>query len=112
MTTFVKPRKCTRCDGTGTVGGPVVVAGIPGACFRCQGEGQVEGDKATVEAAKAYADSRTALGKAAFAAGHAAHSGLSILERDEPERCRKAVASFAAGDPRVIPALVTYFEAR
>lgn len=110
--TLVKPIKCTRCNGTGMVGGPVVVAGIPGACFKCQGDGKVEGDKATIAAAKAYVADRTALGRAAFAACHAAHSGLGLLERNEPERCRKAVASFAAGDPRVIPALMAYFEAR
>lgn len=108
---FTKAVTCKRCSGTGMVGGPVVLAGIPGACFKCQGIGQVEGDRATLAAAKQYVADRTALGRAALTAGHAAHTGLGLLERNEPERCRKAVASFIAGDPRVIPALEAYGKA-
>lgn len=111
MSNLVAPKTCRRCQGTGFVGGPVVHAGAPGGCFTCDGLGQVEGDKATIAAAKAYVEARRTLGAAAFAAGHAAHSGLSLLEVDAPDRLRKAVASFAAGDARVLPALEAYFAA-
>jgi hypothetical protein len=107
--TLTTPRKCSRCQGTGSVATRVVHAGAPGGCFTCDGAGVVEGDRATIAAHKAYTANRTALGAAAFAAGHAAHSGLCLLEVNEPERCRKAVAAFAAGDARVVPALAAYF---
>lgn len=107
MSSFVKPRKCRRCQGKGTVVSPVDF----GRCFGCMGLGEIEGDKATIAARKLYTANRTALGRAAFDAGHAAHSGLSLLEANEPERCRKAVASFAAGRTDVIPALEAYFAA-
>lgn len=106
---LIAPRKCRRCSGTGFVGGPVAYAGIAGTCFSCAGAGQVEGDKATLAAAKAYVEARRALGQAALDAGHAAHSGLSLLEANAPERLAKAVAAFAAGDVRVVPALAAYF---
>lgn len=114
MSTYIDsltiPVTCRRCQGKGYVSSRVVHAGAPGGCFSCNGEGVVEGDRATIAARKQYAADRTALGRAAFDAGHAAHSGLSMLESNEPERCRKAVASFAAGRTDVIPALVAYFE--
>jgi hypothetical protein len=37
--------KCTRCNGSGLVGGPVVHLGVPGNCFRCGGTGEVYKDK-------------------------------------------------------------------
>lgn len=107
---FVRPVSCPKCSGRGYLKGFDHVR--LGECFRCNGAGQVEGDRATIAARKAYSANRTALGKAAFAHSHAAHSGLSMLEADEPERCRKAVAAFAAGDARVLPALVAYFSHR
>ena len=106
---FVSPKTCPRCQGTGMVVSRVVHAGAPGGCFNCDGLGQVEGDKATIAARKTYCAQRRALGEAAWDAGHKAYSGLSHLEMWAPERCRKAVASFAAGDPRVIPALIAYY---
>jgi hypothetical protein len=37
--------KCSRCGGTGNVGGPVVHSGAPGTCFNCDGTGEVYKDK-------------------------------------------------------------------
>lgn len=105
---FVKPITCRRCEGKGAVASHVAHAGAPGGCFKCDGLGQVEGDKATIAARKAATVARTALGAAAFAHSHEAHVGLSLLEVNAPERCDKAVAAFAAGDPRVLPALAAY----
>ncbi len=107
---FVSPKVCSRCKGTGFVGGPVVYAGVPGTCFKCGGEGRVEGDKATIAAAKAWVAARTTLGRAARTHSFEAHTGLSILEVREPARLVKAVDSFAAGDAQVLPALVAYFQ--
>lgn len=106
-TELVKPKSCRRCAGKGTVNSPVDF----GRCFACAGAGQVEGDKATIAARKAYAAARTVLGQAAFDHSPAAHYGLSQLEVREPERCHKAVASFAAGRTDVLEALVAYGKA-
>lgn len=104
---MVKGRKCTRCDGKGFIAGFMHVN--MGRCIACGGEGEVETDKATKAAKKAYQEGRRALGHAAFDAGHEAHSGLSLLEANEPERVAKAVSSFASGRTDVIDSLVAYY---
>lgn len=106
---LVAPKTCPRCSGSGLVSSRVVYAGAPGGCFTCAGRGEVETDKATLAAAKQYGADRRALGEAAFAAGHEAHSGLSALEVNDPARLACAVASFAAGRDDVVPALVAYY---
>lgn len=104
MTDFVKPRKCRRCSGTGFVD----ARPNGGRCYSCDGIGAIESD-ATAIAAKAARDAgRKALGKAAFAYSTDAHVGLNKLEADAPERLTKAIASFLAGDARVLPALEAY----
>jgi hypothetical protein len=106
---MVKPRTCRRCDGKGFI---AAVAHVNmGRCIACGGAGEVETDAATIAATKAYAEARRALGAAAFAAGHEAHSGLSALEVNAPARLRAAVAAFAAGRDDVVPALITYYRA-
>lgn len=105
--TMVKPRTCRRCEGKGFIA--AVMHNNMGRCLACDGAGQVETDKATIAARKAYGEARRALGAAAFAAGHEAFSGLSALEVNDPTRLRAAVASFAAGRVDVIPALAAYF---
>lgn len=105
---MISPKTCRRCSGKGYVSARVVHAGTPGGCFSCNGEGVVEGDKATLAAAKVRSEGRRALGRAAFDHSHAAHSGLSALEVREPARLDKAIASFLAGDARVLPALEAY----
>lgn len=107
---LVKPRACRRCDGVGFIAAMMHVN--MGRCLACDGAGEVETDRATLEARAAYTVARTALGAAAFAHSHAAHSGLGILEVDDPARCRKAVESFAAGRTDVLSALVAYFAER
>lgn len=104
MTNFVKARKCSRCAGTGSV----PHARDMGRCYGCDGHGQVETDKATLAAKAAYLEGRKALGTAAFSHSSEAHFGLCQLEENAPERLVKAVVSFVAGDPRVLPALVAY----
>jgi len=108
MSNFVKAKKCSRCAGTGMVGGPVVVNGIPGACFKCQGEGEVEGDRTAIAAAKARVEVRTALGRAALNHSFEAHVGLGLLEKNEPARLEKALASFKAGRTDLLDALAAY----
>jgi hypothetical protein len=109
-TALVKPKTCTRCKGTGhRPGFDHVRLGI---CFGCNGRGEVEGDRATLAARKARSEARSALGKAAWAAGPDAHLGLSLLERDEPARLDKALDSFLAGRTDVVDALVTYARSR
>jgi hypothetical protein len=125
MTNLVKPIKCRRCQGEGARDWRPNF----GQCFRCGGAGVVEGDKATLAAAKAFrADLETAhrligdevnrrkvAGKAAglgffayFEAANRVRLGFIQLETDDPERFRKAVASVVAGHPRVFDALADY----
>ena len=108
---FTKATTCRRCAGTGMVGGPVVYAGIPGACFKCDGTGQVEGDNATIAAKKARNEGRKALGQAALDFSADAHWGLGLLEVNEPARVEAAIASFLAGRADVLPALAAYGKA-
>lgn len=104
MSNFVSPRKCVRCAGTGST----PHARDMGRCFKCDGAGMVESDRATIAAKAAAVAGRKALGAAAFAHSTEAHWGLCQLEIREPARLVKAVASFAAGDARVLSALETY----
>lgn len=104
MTTFVAPKQCRRCAGTGTTGHHR----DQGRCYGCGGAGQIETDGAALAAKAARDAGRKALGLAAFNHSAAAHVGLSKLEMDEPERLEKAIKSFQNGDPRVLPALEAY----
>lgn len=107
MSNLVAPRKCTRCSGTGFVS--AYSYREMGRCFSCDGAGEVESDKAAIAARKARGEARKALGQAALEAGHEAHSGLSLLQVNDPARMAKAVDSFAAGREDVVPALVSYY---
>ena len=50
---LVTPVECDRCGGTGDIGyGRVEHAGAVRRCFKCHGTGEVEGDEATIEAAR------------------------------------------------------------
>ena len=101
---MIAPRKCKRCDGTGSVD----ARPNGGRCYKCGGAGQVETDKAAIEAKAARDAGRKALGLAAFNRSSAAHLGVCKLEENEPERLEKAIVAFLAGDARVLPALEAY----
>lgn len=103
-TTFVQPKKCPRCDGTGSTPHSYV----HGVCFRCSGLGIIEGNRAAIAAAKLRQEQRRQLGHACFEADMFAHIGLSALEANEPERAAKALDSFVAGRTDVVSALAAY----
>lgn len=126
---FVKAVTCPRCKGTGYVSSNVSYAGAPGTCFRCGGLGEIEGDRATVRAAKAAHEARCEAGRRLYRddLGHgvltgapaaevrdarifreAVCFGFNTLEANEPERLAKAVESVLAGHPGVYVALAQY----
>lgn len=114
MAALVKPKTCSRCKGTGLVSNLVRRGhlGVPGLCFKCNGDGVVEGDRATLAAAKA-ADAawhaRWAVVVAWFATQpQAVRDGYNVLEVLEFERTEAAQASIAAGHPGVAAALADY----
>lgn len=115
---LVKPVTCSRCKGEGLVTSRVVFAGAPGGCYRCAGAGVVEGDRATLAAAKARNEavinmSRTTL-EALEAAGVKRHQALNVvygidhLATNAPDRYERALASFQAGHPGLVRALWAY----
>jgi hypothetical protein len=127
--TLVKPTTCRRCSGTGYVNSHVHYAGVPGTCFTCAGAGQVEGDRATIAAAKAAAETRAAasrilhtgdVGSGDLSAATATERlaareyraavvwGWNMLEVHEPARHAKAAASILAGRTDVYAALAAY----
>jgi hypothetical protein len=115
---LVKPKVCTRCSGTGLVSSGRVHAGAPGGCFGCAGHGLVEGDRATLAAAKAAAEAFTALRRDAVAALVAAgvpnHKACNVLyainhlQENAPARYDAALASYAARHPGLARALWAY----
>jgi hypothetical protein len=104
MAALVKPGKCRRCKGDGYRDWRPAA----GVCYGCGGTGEVETDRATIAARKAFQAAAIALGKAAAAHSPWASSGLTNLGCAEPERYNRAVASFAAGRTDVLDALDTY----
>lgn len=125
---LVKPITCPRCKGTGLVSSRVVYGGAPGGCYKCAGHGVVEGDKATIAAAKARSERRIAAANilrnadlATFGPVETATQrlaareyqgtvvyGFDTLETREPERFVKAVEAVLAGHPQVIACLHAY----
>ena len=129
---LVKPITCRRCSGTGYVKSHVHFAGAPGGCFKCAGTGIVEGDRATIAAAKARSERNRAARVRAHEGDHGhgvmtdapakerlrvreerhlAIHGLNLLEEHEPERFVKAVEAILAERMDVYPALVAYARA-
>lgn len=120
MNHLVKPITCSRCKGKGYVASNVQ----HGMCFKCLGWGKVEGDKATIAAAKKFTADRIAaygilaaipvVGEnaterlASMEYNGLVTYGYGLLEEKEPERFRKAVASVLAGHPGVVAALHAY----
>lgn len=101
---LIQPTTCRRCRSKGFGNwGPK-----GGQCYSCDGTGQVEGDKATLDAAKARNAAMAALTTAAFAHGFWAQTGLARLQALAPERFEKALASHQAGRGDVLDALAAY----
>lgn len=96
----------------------VVHAGFPGTCYSCDGRGEVEGDAATIAAAKARSKAVKGIIRHVTAEaerrGLARHNaallsyGLDHLATHEPARYEAALASFQAGHPRLTEAVVAY----
>jgi len=116
-TALVKPKTCRRCKGEG-IGGWRVQFGI---CFACEGTGKVEGDPATLAAAKAARELAQAVAVSVAAwtdrnrrggLTSPAVQGLYALDALEPERAAKARLSIHAGHPGVDAALEAYWLAQ
>lgn len=107
---FVKPITCRRCAGKGYVSARVVYAGAPGGCYSCAGWGEVEGDKATLKAAREAREAQAAFRGAVMNYSIEALYGLNMLENNEPERAAKALASWQAGHPGLMPALLAHYK--
>lgn len=108
MNSLVKPIKCRRCKGTGEFGPSYVDFGI---CKRCNGAGVEEGDRATLQAAKARVEAHKTAAALVWQAGQADRLvwvGWCQLEQDDAERFAKAIASVLAGHPAVYSALAAY----
>lgn len=126
---LVKAVTCRRCTGTGYVASHVVVAGAPGTCLACLGDGVVEGDRATIAAAKGRAAARKTaslkvwsgdlgygeltdrpLDERAAARNFrdAVTYGWSHLEANDTARHDRCVASVNADHPDVFVALAAY----
>jgi hypothetical protein len=115
---FVKPRLCSRCRGEGLVSSRVVYAGGPGGCFKCDGWGWVEGDRATIEAAKARTAAMTGMIRDSISALEAAGLtprystdlcyGIDHLATNAPARYESALQSYLAGHPGLARALWAY----
>ncbi len=95
--------------------------GVPGMCIACDGSGEVEGDAATLAAAKAERERQQAItGSVATWTERnrrgglysPAYRGLMALGALEPEREAKARAAIHRGDPRVDAALEAYWLAQ
>jgi hypothetical protein len=116
--TMVKPITCRKCKGSGTY---MRASGMPDSCSWCVGAGVVEGDKATLDRAKAIRvehervygalrDLARADSKVTYMINMAS-DGLWLLQAKEPERAAKAIASIEAGHPGVVKALAEYYKA-
>lgn len=115
MSELVKPMPCRGCAGKGYT----VIEGNLAYHSHCGGTGLVEGDPATLKAAKATIIARAALIEAlqnlAEKVNQASLSapaidGLNILRINEPERYANAIISIRRGHSRVVAALAEYYE--
>lgn len=115
-TRLVKPVPCRRCSGNGLIEGYSHVR--LGECFLCRGYGEVEGDPATLAAAKARAAAVqgiiTLVIDALVEAGMPRHNammasyGLDHLATHSPERYEAALVSYQQGRPGLVRAVVAY----
>lgn len=125
-TTLVKPVTCKRCGGSGNLKCRREHLGVPGTCFKCDGAGVVEGDAATLRAAReareaahkaweATPEGRRSLARnAAQKHSYEAWRGLVLLEGElsGPARFERAVQSILTGHPRVMAALEAEYRTR